>query len=373
MGSASHPAISGDGRRVAFTSEAWNLSPQKCNSARGIFVRDLGRGTTRPASSGDGGNRYLGPTKGSSAPRRRLHHPPLRVTAVPGSPRVAPWWRGAAPRHVDDMTTYATNITPFAAPTRDRTGPVLATITGGVAGFLAIILIAAGAALFWVSENKTDADGYYTTATHKLLLADPRPDDRGPRRRSRRAGLGSSPRTPSATSASTPARPTPPSRSSSASPVHMTSTPTSSRSSTTRSPTVDFDPFTVDKTRRAGEGRPAMPAAQTFWAASSTDGRALDWKVRSGNWSVVMMNADGSPGVSVDAAVGANAPLVRDLAWWLTIPGRRARPDRAGPHRRRHPRDHARRRAARRRRGARRRVGTGRTGGPCRGPLRLLI
>ena len=66
MGSASHPAISGDGRRVAFTSEAWNLSPQKCNSARGIFVRDLARATTRPASSGDGGNRYLGPTKGSS-------------------------------------------------------------------------------------------------------------------------------------------------------------------------------------------------------------------------------------------------------------------------------------------------------------------
>ena len=66
MGSASHPAISGDGRRVAFTSEAWNLSPQKCNSARGIFVRDLARATTRPASAGDGGNRYLGPTKGSS-------------------------------------------------------------------------------------------------------------------------------------------------------------------------------------------------------------------------------------------------------------------------------------------------------------------
>ena len=66
MGSASHPAISGDGRRVAFTSEAWNLSPQKCNSARGIFVRDLARATTRPASAGDGGNRYIGPTKGSS-------------------------------------------------------------------------------------------------------------------------------------------------------------------------------------------------------------------------------------------------------------------------------------------------------------------
>ena len=67
MGSAGHPAISGDGSRVAFTSDAWNLTPDKCNSARGVFVRDLARATTVRASSGDGENRYLGPTKGSSS------------------------------------------------------------------------------------------------------------------------------------------------------------------------------------------------------------------------------------------------------------------------------------------------------------------
>jgi hypothetical protein len=84
---------------------------------------------------------------------------------------------------------------------------------------------------------------------------------------------------------------------------------------------VEVDPFAIDKRREAGEARPAMPAAQTFWAASSADGRPLDWKVRNGEWSVVMMNADGSPGVSIDATVGAKTPLVRDVAWWLTIPG----------------------------------------------------
>ena len=83
MGSAGHPAISGDGRRVAFTSDAWNLTPDKCNSARGVFVRDLARATTVRASSGDGDNRYLGPTKGSSSQRGYLRDLPLRVTAVP--------------------------------------------------------------------------------------------------------------------------------------------------------------------------------------------------------------------------------------------------------------------------------------------------
>jgi hypothetical protein len=34
-----------------------------------------------------------------------------------------------------------------------------------------------------------------------------------------------------------------------------------------------------------------------------------------------MMNADGSPGVSVDATAGAKIPLIGDLAWWLAIPG----------------------------------------------------
>jgi Tol biopolymer transport system component len=67
QGSAVHPVLSGDGTAVAFTSDAWNLSPAKCNSARGVFVRDLEHGRTRLASVGDGANRYIGPTKGSSS------------------------------------------------------------------------------------------------------------------------------------------------------------------------------------------------------------------------------------------------------------------------------------------------------------------
>ena len=66
QGSAVHPVLSGDGARVAFTSDAWNLSPDKCNSARGVFVRDLRHSRTHLASVGDGANRYIGPTKGSS-------------------------------------------------------------------------------------------------------------------------------------------------------------------------------------------------------------------------------------------------------------------------------------------------------------------
>ncbi len=84
---------------------------------------------------------------------------------------------------------------------------------------------------------------------------------------------------------------------------------------------LDYDPFSIDTARRAGEGRPAMPTAQTFWAATSTGGRELEWKVRKGDWTVVMMNADASPGVRVDAKVGAKLPIFSGLGWLFGIGG----------------------------------------------------
>ena len=218
------------------------------------------------------------------------------------------------------MTAYATDITPFAAPTRHRTGPILSTIGGGFLAFVAIVLIAAGAALFWVSENKTDANGFYTTASHtyssptralttqSLDINTDAPDWLFSSDNFGRVRID-----PGATSSDTP--------------VFVGIARTQDVNAYLNQvqhdeiTDVEVDPFAIDKRREAGEARPAMPAAQTFWAASSADGRPLDWKVRKGEWSVVMMNADGSPGVSVDATVGAKTPLVRDLAWGLTIPG----------------------------------------------------
>ncbi len=67
MGASAHPSLSADGRSVAFTSDAWNLSPGKCNAARGVFVRDLERETTTLVSRNDGANQGLGPTRGSGS------------------------------------------------------------------------------------------------------------------------------------------------------------------------------------------------------------------------------------------------------------------------------------------------------------------
>jgi hypothetical protein len=70
---------------------------------------------------------------------------------------------------------------------------------------------------------------------------------------------------------------------------------------------VSFGPFAVEYSTQAGSAVPARPAAQTFWADSSsgTGEQTVSWKVRKGSWRVVVMNADGSPKVATDAKVGA--------------------------------------------------------------------
>lgn len=70
---------------------------------------------------------------------------------------------------------------------------------------------------------------------------------------------------------------------------------------------VSYGPFEVSYSAQAGSATPGRPAAQSFWETSSTGSgtRTVSWKVRHGSWRVVVMNADGSPGVATEAKVGA--------------------------------------------------------------------
>jgi hypothetical protein len=83
---------------------------------------------------------------------------------------------------------------------------------------------------------------------------------------------------------------------------------------------LDADPFgRVDASYReeSGNRRPAAPAQESFWAAS-TQGRGtqtVDWRVKDGDWSVVVMNSDGSRGVAADVSAGAKVPFLDELGW----------------------------------------------------------
>lgn len=71
---------------------------------------------------------------------------------------------------------------------------------------------------------------------------------------------------------------------------------------------VEYSPFQADYRTSAGSGRPEAPGKQRIWAATAHgDGQqTLTWDVRDGDWSVVVMNADGSAGVNTGISAGAS-------------------------------------------------------------------
>jgi hypothetical protein len=63
-----------------------------------------------------------------------------------------------------------------------------------------------------------------------------------------------------------------------------------------------------------GNATAAAPDSQDFWVASDsgTGSRTVTWEPTGGSWSVVVMRADGQPGVDVRADLGATLP---PLVW----------------------------------------------------------
>ena len=86
---------------------------------------------------------------------------------------------------------------------------------------------------------------------------------------------------------------------------------------------IDFDPFRATYLSVSGGGPQAPPTEQSFWAASASGvgTQTLTWKVRGGDWSVVLMNADGSRGVAADVDLGAKLSFLLWVAIGLLIGG----------------------------------------------------
>jgi hypothetical protein len=98
---------------------------------------------------------------------------------------------------------------------------------------------------------------------------------------------------------------------------------------------------TGDVTTHSGGAQKTPPDRSSIWDGSTqgTGEQTLVWKTRAGDWSVVIMNMDASPGVAVSGDIGAEFPplpwvgagllgagvLVALLATWLLVRGLRGR------------------------------------------------
>jgi hypothetical protein len=88
---------------------------------------------------------------------------------------------------------------------------------------------------------------------------------------------------------------------------------------------ADYDDSdsTVTYEHQGGSATPAPPEDQTFWVAKIATAQpgALTWDVKGGEWTVVVMNADGSSGVDANVRVGIKLDWLLPLAIVLIVVG----------------------------------------------------
>jgi hypothetical protein len=198
-------------------------------------------------------------------------------------------------------------------PKRGPSGGQIAAIVGGsIAGIVAVLALVAGGLLLW-ADSKKDGDGYlktgsdpYSTSTYAIASEDLQLDDDVPGvvedlygkvRLSATSHNGKPVFVGIAHSDDV-------SRYLAAS-AHATLTD------------VNYDPFEASYRTTGGGQRPEAPADQDIWVASAhgSGQQTLTWDVKQGNWSVVVMNADGSAGVDAGGRAGATANFLTPLAW----------------------------------------------------------
>jgi hypothetical protein len=82
--------------------------------------------------------------------------------------------------------------------------------------------------------------------------------------------------------------------------------------------------FWGEKTEAVDGSTPAAPPElQDFWVASASGSgpQTLVWDPADGSWTVVVMNADGQPGIDVGADLGAKVPALPWIALGFLVAG----------------------------------------------------
>jgi hypothetical protein len=191
-------------------------------------------------------------------------------------------------------------------------GQIVAIVAGSLTGILAVLALVLGGLGVWANSKK-DGDGYlktgsdpYSTRTYAIATQDLELDDDVPgvvedlygKVRLRAASHNGKPVFVGIARSDDVSRYL-------AGSAHATLTD------------VNYDPFRPSYRTTGGEQRPASPREQSFWVASAhgSGTQTVTWDVKQGNWSVVVMNADGSAGVDAGVSAGAQVDWLTPAAW----------------------------------------------------------
>ena len=76
---------------------------------------------------------------------------------------------------------------------------------------------------------------------------------------------------------------------------------------------LNVDPYSITGIRQSGRLNDAPPGAQRFWVAQGSSTRTaaeINWKIRDGQYRVVVMNANGHGGFASTSAIGITIPNI---------------------------------------------------------------
>lgn len=201
------------------------------------------------------------------------------------------------------------------------TGAIVLIVLGSILAVIALAPLLGGGFLLWANGTQRDDAGYFTTSTERFETTTPAIT-------SERIDLGSDRSRPAGMRFGDTT-------------VRLQVRSTGERSTfvgIAREADVDrylsgvahaelrdvsVRPFAAQYRYAEGTGSAPPPGRQSIWVASAegTDLQSVDWKPESGRWALVVMNGDGSPGVSVEASAAVKAPWVFGVGLGLALGG----------------------------------------------------
>jgi hypothetical protein len=86
---------------------------------------------------------------------------------------------------------------------------------------------------------------------------------------------------------------------------------------------IDLTAGSVQYEHVDGTAIPSPPGQQSFWVAKAQGAgkQTVSWTLATGDWTVVVMNADASPPVAASLTLGAHFGILRTLEIWSTAGG----------------------------------------------------
>jgi hypothetical protein len=193
-------------------------------------------------------------------------------------------------------------------------GKIAAVIVGALMGLVGLGFVLGGSGLLWVNETQRGDDGFFTsdefelsTEAYAVTTSDidlgSRPGDWFPSGRLATVRLEAESRD--------------------GSPIFIGIGPEDDVEAylgdVAHSEVIRVAEDSVGYRNIAGETSPSIPGEQGFWAVTTEGAGAqeLTWDLDRGRWVAVVMNAGGTPGVTVDVTAGARTDLLVPIAFGL--------------------------------------------------------